>query len=93
MSASVERIPRGPGRELLLAAGALVAGLVLLPLLVWVAGAVVLGPYRGGPWRLWLDYLALLGSGSLAAWILLLGPYALLLGFRLLRRLAGLSGG
>lgn len=89
MEPPVERIPRGPARELLLAAAALAAGLLLLPLLVWGAGALVLGPYRGGPARLWLDYLALLGRGSLAAWVLLLGPYALLLAFRLLRRVAG----
>lgn len=89
MEAPVERIPRGLARELLLAGAALAAGLLLLPLLVWVTGALVLGPYRGGPARLWLDYLALLGSGSLAAWVLLLGPYALLLCLRLLHRAAG----
>lgn len=90
MNATVERKQHGgASRELMLVAAALATGLALLPPLVWATGTMILGPYPGGLTRLWSDYLALLRGGSTAAWILLLGPYALLSAARLLRRLAG----
>jgi hypothetical protein len=61
-------------------------GLLLLPLLVYLAGLLTLGPYEGG-------LLAFLGSlykafvtFKLTAWILLLGPYVLFWVLRLLTR-------
>lgn len=74
------------GRELryfLLVGG---AGIVLLPLLVYFAGALTLGPYEGGLGsflaKLYGDFARLVP----AAWALLLGPYVLFWALRLLTR-------
>lgn len=74
------------GRELryfLLVGG---AGVVLLPLLVYLAGALTLGPYEGGLGsflaKLYGDFARLVP----AAWALLLGPYLLFWVLRLLTR-------
>ena len=79
-SAARHKAPeRALAREGLLLAGALAGGALLLPLLIWVVGGAVLGPYRdGGPLRLLGDFMRLLGQGSLAAWIVLFGPYLVL---------------
>ena len=62
------------------------AGLLLLPFLVYLAGAATLGPYEGGLLRflgkLYGDFLRL----SPGAWALLLGPYAIFTAARLLTR-------
>jgi len=66
-------------REARLLCGALIVGAVPLPLLVWVTGRSTLGPYaNGGLLAILGDFFTLLFSGSLAAAILLVGPYALL---------------
>lgn len=66
---------------------ALFAGITLLPLAVWLVGARLLGPYtNGGYLRFWGDFFVGLASGGLAWWLLALGPYLLLLFFRLIRR-------
>jgi hypothetical protein len=61
-------------------------GIVVLPLLVYLAGAATLGPYEGGLLRflgkLYGDFLTL----SPAAATLLLGPYLLFQAVRLLTR-------
>jgi hypothetical protein len=61
-------------------------GIVLLPLLVYLAGAATLGPYEGGLPRflakLYGDFVTL----SPAAAALLLGPYLLFQAVRLLTR-------
>lgn len=74
------------GRELrffLLVGG---AGIVVLPLLVYFAGALTLGPYDGGIGsflaKLYGDFVRLVPS----AWALLLGPYLLFWAVRLLTR-------
>ncbi len=70
---------RGPPlrRELLIAALCLTIGLLVVPLLVYVAGRSTLGDYRhGGPVALLRDYLEGLGRSELAFWMMLLGPYA-----------------
>jgi len=77
--------------ELAIAGVALVIGLVGMPLLVWVAGRAVIGPYvNGGAGALMSDYFRGLATGSPACWVLVAGPYALLwfmrLGWRLVRR-------
>lgn len=59
-------------------------GLLVMPLLIYLAGVLTLGPYEGG-------LLAFLGSLYKAfftleggAWALLLGPYVLFMVLRLL---------
>jgi hypothetical protein len=64
----------------------LLAGLLLLPALIFLAGVLLLGRYEGA--SLMHTYAALfagLGSGSAAAWIVVLGPYLLLQLYRGLR--------
>lgn len=70
-------------REARLLLGAVIFGAVALPLLIWVTGRGLLGPYaNGGMFAILGDFFTLLFSGSLAAWILLFAPYALLLALR-----------
>ena len=71
------RRTRGPRRELLTVALCLGLGLVVMPLLIFAVGSWKLGPYvNGGPLALWRDYLIALLHGSLAFWLVALGPYA-----------------
>jgi hypothetical protein len=75
-----------PQRELALALLGLLLGLVLMPLLVWVAGVIALGPYaNGGFGALFGDFLRGLAEGSFACWLVLAGPYLVLTLVRLLR--------
>lgn len=75
-------------RETAIVAGALLVGLVLLPLAIWSVGQAFIGPYEGGDGalalaeKLWLDALAL----EPTAWLLVLSPYALAQLCRLLWR-------
>lgn len=76
-------------RELLLAGFALLAGLLLIPVLVWLVGRMTLGEYtHGGVPAFLADYLRGLARGDLAFWVMLLGPYGFLLLGRLALRLA-----
>ena len=81
------RRTRGLPRELLTLALCLVVGLFIMPVLIWVVGAAVLGPYtNGGLFSLLRDYYVALATGALAYWLVALGPYAavwLLRGLRL----------
>jgi hypothetical protein len=62
---------------------ALATGLLLLPGLLWLTGRALLGNYaNGGLLALWLDFAKELANGSVAAWILAVSPYALLLAAR-----------
>lgn len=62
-----------------------IAGAVLLPVLIWVVGRIMFGPYgNGGLFALWADFARQLVEGSLTAWIVLGSPYGLWLGWRLL---------
>lgn len=85
-------------REAAFFGGALALGLLLIPLLIWIVGHRVLGPYtrgddpRGrGPLALYGDYFSGLAHGWLGYWTVALGPAVLLLAARLwlslLRRL------
>lgn len=85
-------------RELSLLGGALALGLLIIPLLIWLVGHRILGPYTHGddrrslgPLALYGDYLSGLGHGWLGYWAVALGPAVLLLAARLwlalLRRL------
>lgn len=73
-------------RELAIGIVALLAGALLMPLLIWVAGSVTLGPYaNGGYFALLRDFLRGLATGSLACWLVLAGPYLVISLLRLLR--------
>lgn len=74
------------GRELryfLLVGG---AGLLVLPFLVYLAGAATLGPYEGGLGAFLATLYGDLVRFAPAAWALLLGPYLLFQVVRLLTR-------
>ena len=70
-------------RTLAVALSLLVAGLFVMPFLIWVAGSRVLGPYthgedaNAGPWALFADYVVGLAHGSAVFWVVALGPLAL----------------
>lgn len=64
---------------------ALLFGAIALPFLVYSTGVVTLGPYsHGGPFGFYADFLAGLARLRWSAWMLLLGPAALVLLWRLL---------
>jgi hypothetical protein len=67
-------------RELYFAGGALLVGLVIVPIMIYVAGAATLGDYAsGGFWSFLGDFYVHFFTGSPAAWVVALGPYALVL--------------
>ena len=77
-------------RELALLGGALGFGLLVIPLLIWVAGHGTLGPYTHGdtgpalgPLALYADYFTGLGQGWLMYWLVATGPLAVLVATRL----------
>jgi hypothetical protein len=73
-------------RELVLTVIALIVGFVLMPILIFFAGSALLGRYEGASvGRLFSSIYEGFRAGSPASWIVLLGPYALLLTFRALR--------
>lgn len=85
-------------REVALFGGALALGVLVIPILIWIAGHHTLGPYTHGdsplglgPLTLYGDYFFGLAHGWLAYWAVALGPAVLLLLARLwlalLRRL------
>ncbi len=81
---------RGPANEWTreTAVAAIALGLVfgVLPLLIYFAGSSSLGRYEGAtPARLYEAVYQGLRTGSLASWIVVLGPYGLYLIFRGLR--------
>ena len=80
------RPPSALGREFryFLIVGGL--GLVVLPFLVYAAGAATLGPYAGGLGAFLATLYGDLVRFAPAAWALLLGPYLLFQSLRLLTR-------
>jgi hypothetical protein len=59
---------------------ALFAGFVLMPVLIFFAGSGLLGRYEGASVsRLFASIYGGLRKGSVASWIVLLGPYGLYL--------------
>lgn len=69
---------RGWSRELALAGMVLVLGAALMPLIVFLAGSSLLGRYEGASAaRLYATVYSGLRTGSIASWIVLLGPYGL----------------
>jgi hypothetical protein len=73
-------------RELVHGAIALVAGFGLMPLLIFYAGSQALGRYEGaGAGRIYQGIYQGLKAGSLASWIVVLGPlgfYLIFMGLR-----------
>jgi hypothetical protein len=68
---------------------AVVFAAVALPVLVFYTGTATLGPYaRGGLGAFLADYVADLARLRLGAWVLLLGPVALVVAWRILVVLA-----
>ena len=88
---SYEALPGGR-RELIILSAALLFGLVPMPLLIWVVGSRVLGPYthgqntHAGPFSLLADFFAGLGHGSAVFWSVALGPVVLVVLARLFAR-------
>lgn len=72
-------------RELIVFGAALGLGILVMPLLIWLAGNRVLGPYvhgenpKAGPWGLFADYVVGLAHGSAVFWAVALGPAVLVL--------------
>lgn len=74
------------GREAGLAIVALGLGFGVMPALIFYVGSSVLGRYEGAAIaRMYDTVYRGLGSGSVAAWVVVLGPYGLYLIFRMLR--------
>ncbi len=78
-------------RTILLATSLLAAGLVLLPLLVYLVGQLVVGPYEGGR-----GIMGFVGSiyagllrGEVSAWLLVASPALLTACWAGLRRVSG----
>jgi hypothetical protein len=77
-------------RVLILYGAAVLFGVLIVPLLLWVAGNRILGPYtqgqnlHAGPLALLQDFLVGLGHGSAVFWAVALGPAVFLLLLRLL---------
>lgn len=73
-------------RELLILGIALACGFLGIPLLIWVVGNRILGPYAHpqdptagtGPMRLLADYFGGLAHGSIIFWLVAVGPYILI---------------
>jgi hypothetical protein len=76
---------------------ALIIGVALMPLLIFYAGVAALGRYEGASLHsLYASLFSGLQEGSIASWLVFLGPYALYLLFRVLRlwwRAGGGPGG
>lgn len=84
----VERLAqtRGWSRELWLSGMALLIGFALMPVIIFFAGVVILGRYEGASLRrLYTSLYGGLETGSVASWVVLLGPYGLYLTFKALR--------
>ena len=87
------RMPPWVRRELIVYGVALLFGLVGVPLLIWVGGNRVLGPYthgenlRAGPLALLQDFFQGLLHGSAVFWVVALGPAVLVVLVRVFIRL------
>jgi len=77
-------------RELATLVLMLLVALTLLPLAIWFAGQFFLGDYirdpsgspTGGFGSMWVDYLRGVAGGSVGYWLVLLGPWLLLMAGR-----------
>jgi len=73
-------------KQATLAAICLGFGVLILPALIYVVGAKILGAYGGGPGisSFYGDFFRNLISGGLRTWFIVLGPYLLLAVLRLI---------
>jgi hypothetical protein len=72
--------------ELVVAGIGLLAGVTLLPVLIFYAGVAALGRFDGASLgRLYSSLFEGLREASIASWVVFLGPYGLYLLFRALR--------
>jgi hypothetical protein len=79
-------ITRRWAQEASLAALALVTGFTLMPALIFLAGSTALGRYEGASLgRLYGSLAGGLAAGSVASWIVVLGPFGFYLLFKVLR--------
>ena len=88
----IRRILQGLGltspwaMELAVAGLGLLSGVAILPVLIFYAGIAALGRYEGASLgHLFHSLFVGLGEGSIASWVVLLGPYGLYLLFKGLR--------
>ncbi len=73
---------KGLSKQLAIAGGGLAVGAALVPLLIYFTGVALLGPYEGASLgHTYRSILGGLGNGSIASWIVVLGPYSLYLLF------------
>jgi hypothetical protein len=72
--------------ELSIAGMGLLAGVVLMPVLIFYAGVATLGRFDGASLgHLYTSLFEGLREASIASWVVLLGPYGLYVMFRALR--------
>ena len=72
--------------ELVTAAAGLLLGVILMPILIFYAGAATLGRFEGASLgHLYGSLFLGLKEASIASWVIFLGPYGLYLLFRALR--------
>jgi hypothetical protein len=64
-------------REIIYAVAGVLAGFVVLPLLIFMVGTVLLGPYAGGKslGDFYGELFRNLGYGALRTWFIVLAPY------------------
>ncbi len=82
---------KGLAREVITLVLGLLTGLLVMPFAIYLVGRTLLGGYLrsttdatpAGAVALWSDFIAGLSQGSLAHWLVLLGPYVLYLIFRI----------
>ncbi|HTW37961.1 MAG TPA: hypothetical protein VMD49_05270 [Steroidobacteraceae bacterium] len=85
LSRDAAGLPGALRRELLLLGAALACGVLAVPPLLWVAGPRALGPYAGGGvTAIVANFFRGLASGSIAFWLVALGPYLVLTALRAL---------
>jgi hypothetical protein len=79
-------LANGWAQEAAVAAVTLGIGFGAMPMLIYLAGSTLLGRYdNGNPARIYDGIYQGLGLGSVASWVVVLGPYGLYLLFRALR--------
>jgi hypothetical protein len=72
--------------ELMLAALGLLIGVGLMPILIFYAGVSTLGRYEGASLgHLYRSLFTGIAQGSIASWVVFLGPYGIYLLFKGLR--------
>lgn len=69
--------------ELIFGGCALLAGLFVMPIFIYLTGVLMLGPYEAGGFGAFLKQIFVgLGQGSVPIWLMVLGPYVILNLFR-----------